>query len=115
MVDQYTRVLESAAELEDSSQAERVVEKLVAHLKSSGRAKMLPQILRELRKVMARRAALAPKVEVAHKKDAPHALVSAKEAGIEAKDAHVNASLVSGWRATGGGKLIDRSGKRALA
>jgi len=115
MIDQYSRLLRSVAQLEDASQAETAVKKLVAHLKSSGRAKMLPQILRELRTIMARRAALAPRVEVAHKKDAARALKAAKAAGIEAEEARVNASLVSGWRAIGGGKLVDRSGKSALA
>lgn len=114
MADQYVRFLESVAELEDASQAEAAVKKLVAHLKSSGRAKMLPQILRQLRTIVARRATLAPRVEVAHKKDAAHALMAAKGAGIETEEVQVNPALVCGWRAMGGGKLVDRSGKRAL-
>jgi hypothetical protein len=53
-------------------------------------------------------------VEVAHQKDAAHALKEAKEFGIEAEHAHVNASLLAGWRGRKGGILIDRSAKRAL-
>lgn len=114
MMDTYTRTLELAAESGDKKVAEAAVTKLVAHLKATGKLKLLPTVAAELRKIAARRKALAPVVEVAHQKDAAGALAAAKAEGIEAKEAKVNPSLISGWRARKGGSLIDRSGKRTL-
>ena len=114
MIDTYTRLLEATAELEDKAHADAAVTKLIMHLKSSGRMKMLPQIARELRQVAARRHALSPLVEVMHEKDAPAALAAARELGINARHAKVNHSLIRGWRAQGAGKLVDHSAKRAL-
>ena len=114
MIDTYTRLLESVASLEDASASETAVTNLVAHLKSAGRMKMLPEIVRELRKIAARRHALRANVEVAHKKEAAAARSAAASEGIVAHEANVNPSLIHGWRAQEGGKLIDRSAKRAL-
>lgn len=114
MIDDYTRLLISAAEHDDPAVADHAVHKLIAHLRSMGRLKLLPQIMRELKRIMAHRTALAAKVEVAHKSEAPAALKAAAELGIKAKHAEVNPSLISGWRARKGGVLVDQSGKRAL-
>ncbi|MHB1770071.1 MAG: hypothetical protein ACYCPH_03280, partial [Minisyncoccota bacterium] len=70
MIDNYTRLLETAAELEDARAADIAVGKLILHLKSMGRMKMLPEIAHELRKIAARRLALRPRVETAHQKEA---------------------------------------------
>ena len=113
MIDHYTRLLEATAELEDAQAAE-AIHKLILHLKSAGRIKMLPQIARELQKVAARRYALQPKVEVAHEKEAAAALRAAAACGIVVRRAVVNPTLIRGWRARKGSELIDRSGKRAL-
>ena len=114
MIDSYARVLEITAELEDKTVADAAVGKLIAHLRSSGRLNLLPQILRELRRIAARRHALRPRVEVASEKEAAATLRAAAEAGIEAPRASVNKALVRGWRAWGNGVLVDRSAKRAL-
>lgn len=114
MIDTYTRVLEIAAESDDDAISQVAVEKLVAHLKSAGRLKILPSLAHELRKIQARRGALGSKVEVANDRDADHALLKAQELGITTKYASVNPALISGWRASGGGMLVDQSGKRAL-
>lgn len=114
MIDTYTRLLEATAELEDKAAADAAVTKLIMHLKSAGRMSMLPRIARELKKVAARRQALAPRVEVAREKDAHEALTEAAKEGIVAKHADVNPSLIRGWRAQSHGTLIDRSAKRAL-
>lgn len=114
MIDEYTRLLEATAQLDDKKAADEAVSKLIAHLKSSGRMKMLPQIARELRKVAARRLAQESKVEVAHEKDKHHALIEAGKMGIDARHATVNHTLIDGWRARKGGALVDRSAKRAL-
>jgi len=114
MIDDYTRLLEATAELEDKVASDAAITKLILHLKSAGRMKMLPQIARELRKVAARRHALRPYVEVAHEKETAAALHAAAEMGIIARHASVNHSLIHGWRAREGGKLIDHSAKRAL-
>ena len=114
MIDDYTRLLEATAELEDKAVSDAAVTKLILHLKSYGRMKMLPQIARELRKVAARRHALRPNIEVAHEKESAAALRAAAHEGIIAKHASVNPDLIHGWRARSGDKLIDRSAKRAL-
>jgi F0F1-type ATP synthase delta subunit len=114
MIDAYTKLLEKAAESENDEVAKAAVGKLVEHLRTAGRLKVLPSIASELRKVQARRKALMPYVEVAHQKDAAQALKEAASEGIKASKAHVNHSLISGFRARGGGKLVDRTGKRAL-
>lgn len=120
MIDDYTRLLEATVELAPHGSehadfvADEAVKKLVAHLRSLGRAKMLPKVLYELRKVAARRRALAPVVEVAHKDEADGALREAAAAGIRASHARINTSLIRGWRGRSDGLLIDRSAKRAL-
>jgi F0F1-type ATP synthase delta subunit len=114
MLDTYTRLLEATAELDDKGATDAAVTKLIVHLKSTGRMNMLSKIARELRKVAARRRALAPMVEVAHEKEAAAALKAAAVLGIMATHAEVNPSLIRGWRARGNGKLIDRSAKHAF-
>lgn len=114
MIDDYTRLLEATAELEDKAASDAAVTKLIMHLKSAGRMKMLPEIARELQKVAARRRALRPIVEVAHKKESAAALRAAAHEGITTKDVDVNPSLIHGWRAQKSGMLIDRSAKSAL-
>jgi F0F1-type ATP synthase delta subunit len=113
-LDNYTRLLEMIAELEDDKAADEAVEKLIRHLSVSGRVKMLPEIARELKKVVARRKSREAVVEIAHEKDAKHALAEAKAEGIEAAHARVNHSLIAGWRGRSDGTLVDRSAKAAL-
>lgn len=114
MIDTYTRLLEASAELEDKETSDKAVTKLIVHLKSAGRMKMLPQIARELRKIAIRRHALRPQVEVAHGKEVVAALAAAAREGIVAPEATINNQLIHGWRARSGDKLVDRSAKRAL-
>ncbi|MFA6503291.1 MAG: hypothetical protein WCT45_03505 [Candidatus Paceibacterota bacterium] len=114
MIDTYTRLLEATAELDDKTAADAAVTKLIVHLKSMGRMNMLPKIASELRRVAARRAALRHHVEVAHGNEGEAALAAAAALGISAKHATVNPSLIRGWRAHGGGRLVDRSAKQAL-
>lgn len=114
MIDNYTRLLEATAETGDKTASDAAVTKLILHLKSAGRMKMLPQIAQELRKVAARRHALRPRMEVAHEKESAAALRAAALEGIVVRQVRINPALIHGWRAQSGGKLIDRSAKRAL-
>lgn len=114
MIDEYTRLLEAVAESEDRKVRDEAVAKLILHLKSMGRVKMLGEIAKELRKVNARRAALAPLVEAASEAEAKEALHAAAEAGIVAKKVRVNTSLIKGFRVRGRGLLVDRSAKQTL-
>lgn len=114
MIDAYTRLLAIAAESEDEAVHREAVEKLVLHLKSTGRIKLLSGIARKLRIIEARRARMEPRVEVAHAGESSTALTEAAKEGIVAKHAHVNESLIKGFRARKGGVLVDRSAKRAL-
>lgn len=67
-------------------------EALIAHLRQTGRLKLLPQVLAELRTMLAREKKLAPRTE------------TAKE----------NPALISGSRSIKDGLLTDTTGKRAL-
>lgn len=64
----------------------------IAHLRATGRMKLLPEVLRELRTEAARAKKMSGKKE------------TAKE----------NPALISGWRSIENGVLTDRTGKRAL-
>jgi len=90
-----------------------LVESFISHLKAEGRLKLLPRVLRELKRLNARNESLGDLLEVASEKEAAHAHAEAKALGIDAKPV-VNETLVSGWRARTGSRVIDRSGKRAL-
>lgn len=113
MQKQYAQALHSLLAKEGVKEKD-VFEKLVAHLKATGRMKLLPGIARELKKAAFRTRSEEAHVEVAHKSDEHHALAEAKQFGIEAAHAQVNPSLIRGWRARQGSTLVDRSGKRAL-
>lgn len=64
----------------------------IAHLKRTGRLKLLPQVLRELYREEAYAKRFAPKMETVAD----------------------NPSLISGWRKLENGVLTDHSGKSAL-
>ena len=109
----YAQAVYNAAQ-KDGADAKKLVAQLVTYLKSNGREKLLPSILQDLRRLEEREAKLEPVVEVAHEKDAAHALKEAAAHGIHATKTHVNKTLIQGWRATGNGKLLDHSAKRSL-
>lgn len=112
MEETYAHAIHNA--LKKGKNEDELVSSLMKHLKAEGRMKLLPAILRSLRTLQARTATLGASVEVATESGKAKALAEAKAEGIDAKDAVVNESLISGWRAREGGRLIDRSGKRAL-
>lgn len=87
---------------------------ILEHLKRTGRVKLLPMVLRELRTREARAKALGARVEVAHAGESAHALKAARALGIEAEHATVNPSLIKGFRARSGSLFVDQSAKRAL-
>lgn len=93
--------------------ASELVKQLAVHLKKTGRLKLLPRIGRELGRIEARAKTFGELLEVASESEKAQAEREAKELGVNAK-AQVNESLVSGWRARVGSRVIDRSGKRAL-
>lgn len=67
-------------------------EAFITHLKRTGRMKLLPAVLRELKEQEAREKKLAPRRETAAE----------------------NPDLISGWREIKSGRLADRSSKGAL-
>ena len=64
----------------------------IAHLRRTGRMKLLPLVLRELKVEAIREKKLSPKKETAKQ----------------------NPSLISGWRQIEKGVLTDKTGKQAL-
>lgn len=109
----YAKALDELAHTE-GAKADELVKRLRQHLAATGREKLLPGILRELKVLEARREKLAPSVEVASEHEAKAALSEAKAEGITASKAYVNHALIKGWRARMGGKLVDRSAKQGL-
>lgn len=107
-------MLEVVAQTGDEAAADAAVKKLVTHLKSRGRTKLLPSIARELQKIHAKRKLRNARLEVASASEVDSALKEAKEKGIESPEVIINESLVCGWRARQGGILIDCSGKQRL-
>lgn len=112
MEKEYAHALFELAQ-KPGTQADELVQKLVAHLKETGREKLLPRILRELKRIEARAESFGELLEVASENEVKQAEREAQALGITAK-AQVNGTLVSGWRARAGSRVIDRSGKRAL-
>ena len=100
--------------LQKGTNEDEAISSLMAHLKEAGRLKLLPAILRELRTLNARTQVLDAAVEVATEAESASALSAAASEGISARKATINPLLIRGWRAREGGRLIDRSGKRAL-
>lgn len=109
---EYAQALFDLSQKPDADASE-LVKKLVAHLKETGREKLLPRIGRELARIEASAASFGELLEVASEHEKASAEKEAKEFGISAH-AQVNETLVSGWRARSGSRIIDRSGKRAL-
>ncbi len=93
---------------------EALVKNLVLHLRSRGRMKLLPGILRELNILKERSKVTGAKLEVAREEDTASAKAAASKEGIDATEVTINPSLLSGWRARSRGVLLDRSGKRSL-
>lgn len=93
--------------------ATALVERLVMQLKTTGREKLLPRIGRELRRISARADSFGEQLEVADRSELKKAEQEAKDLGITAH-AQINETLITGWRARTGSRVIDRSGKRAL-
>lgn len=91
-----------------------IVDKLLEHLRNTGRLKLLPGILREL-KVRAKSVATEkPFLEVALEKDRQEALRRACDMGLSEPDVSINTELIRGWRIRSAGTLMDRSAKHAL-
>ncbi|MDB5237336.1 MAG: hypothetical protein JWL88_438 [Parcubacteria group bacterium] len=109
----YAQALKSLLSREGANEKD-VMDQLFAHLKATGRMKLLPGIARELQKAQMLARSTDALVEVAHAGESAGALAEAAKLGITAEHAHVNPSLIRGWRARQGSTLIDRSGKRAL-
>lgn len=87
-----------------------LLKRLFAHLEVTGRMKLLPGILRELRAQVKHARKQAPVLEVASTDEEARA----RAEGANAKTVVVNEALVSGWRERSGSSLTDRSGKTAL-
>lgn len=112
MEKEYAQAIGSA--LAKGADEKKLVDGLVKHLSVVGRTKLLPAILRELKKDIARKDVLQPHVEAASEAEASDAKKMAAAVGIQVKSVSVNPSLIRGWCARLGGSLVDVSGKKAL-
>ncbi len=87
---------------------------LIAHLTKAGRLKLLPKILRELKKIDARHAKEWSALEVASDADTAHAKKELESMGVHVGEVKKNPSLIKGWRILQKDTLIDRSAKKSL-
>jgi F0F1-type ATP synthase delta subunit len=108
----YAQALERLASTKTMGESE-LYEKLRAHLVATGRLKLLPGLLRELRKGAAQRTAQASVLEVASEGERTEAEAAAKALGVDAT-AQVNPDLIRGWKLTADGVLTDRSARHSL-
>ena len=113
MEKEYAQAISHMSREKGRDQAQ-LVNGLIAHLKKSGRIKLLPGILRELTHLEKRQEKLAPTLEVASHKEEAGAKAVLSAQGIDPKKITVNPSLIRGWRARANGLLWDHSAKRAL-
>ena len=111
MVTAYAKAIDSL--VRKGMPEKEVFEKLRTHLKASGRMKILPQLLRELRMQEERKSTRAVVLEVASSEEIKEAEAAAAKEGYQV-NATVNPSLIRGWRLVSDTTLVDRSGKRAL-
>ena len=106
---------QALVELEEKGvKAPELTKHLIAHLTTVGRLKLLPKILRELKKIDARHAKEWSPLEVASEKETSSARAELKTMGIEPESVHVNPSLIAGWRILQKDTFIDTSAKKAL-
>lgn len=112
MENAYAQALAQAVRRGDDEAA--LVQGLTAHLAREGRSKLLPGIVRELKRIAAAETKLNPHIEVASDSERAAAQAAARAQGIETSDIRVNPDLIRGWRARAGSRLIDRSAKHAL-
>ena len=119
----YAQALfEKATDVADRKSVELLIKNLVAILKSEGKLKLLPSILKEYERLSERRAAEKAHLYVANEKavkkapESQNVLNFTKEIGVEAKDLEVvvDASLVGGFRLESPTRLVDASHKRSL-
>lgn len=106
---------QALVELEEKGvKAPELTRHLLAHLTKKGRLKLLPSILRELKKIQSRHDKEFSKLEVASEKETAAALKELASMHIEAPGVEVNHSLIKGWRLVRKDTLIDRSAKKSL-
>ena len=94
--------------------ANAFLESIITHLKQTGRSKMLPAILREVKQQSSQKTSTDTVLEVASKEETASAKKALEAEGIAPKHTHVNPDLIRGWRVRTKDTLIDRSGKKAL-
>jgi F0F1-type ATP synthase delta subunit len=94
--------------------ATKLVDGLLAHLKATGRIKLLPRIKKMLVEEEAHEKKHVAVLEVARKEDEAGAREEAQAAGIEVAEVRIDDSLIRGWRVRSKGMLVDRSAKNSL-
>ncbi len=91
----------------------QIAENLRLHLTRAGKTKLLPAIVRELKRLSYMKQDVSV-VEIASEAARIPAVAAAKELGNQEQDVRINDALISGWRVKTRDTLIDRSGKRFL-
>lgn len=110
---QYALELAQALDCADVNE-DVLVENLIKNLRSRGREKLLPSIVRELKKIRMQERKKEPCVEIAREEDREKVRAGVDELGVSTYSVTVNPTLVRGWRVRAQGRLIDNTTKKAL-
>jgi len=84
------------------------------YLKKSGKAKLLPKVLRELERILQKEAKNAPKVYFAKDADESKAKEIAQKLSIDSPEFVKDEKLIGGVKVKSGTKLYDASYKKYL-
>jgi F0F1-type ATP synthase delta subunit len=91
-----------------------LVKALQLHLERMGRVKLLPRIVAELKREVARNAKTEPVLELAHEGLREGALKELSSLGLSVSDIRINTDLIEGWRVRTEDTVLDKSAKRSL-
>ncbi len=109
---QYALAIHELIKESDESKREGLINSFLEYLKRSGREKLLPGILRELKRIYQREK--APKILIAKESFKDKAEQKAQELGIENYSFEEDETLIGGYVIKSRGFLYDASYKRWL-
>lgn len=103
-----------AKKVREGANEEDLVKALSLHLKRMGRVKLLPRIVSELKREVARTQKSEAVLELANESLREDALKELAALGIVVQDVRVNSDLIEGWRVRTQDTVLDKSAKRSL-
>ncbi|MBP6869036.1 MAG: hypothetical protein KBC16_02930 [Candidatus Pacebacteria bacterium] len=103
-----------AKKVREGANEEDLVKALSLHLERMGRVKLLPRIVAELKREVARKEKSEAVLELAHEGLRESALKELSSLGLSVNDVRINTDLIEGWRVRTASSVLDKSAKRSL-